>query len=40
MKKLEALETIGIVVGLGLIVTALAIWWNHFIKVHEYIIIW
>jgi hypothetical protein len=37
MKKFE---TIVFVVGLELVVTALAIWWNHFIKVHEFIIIW
>jgi|LauGreDrversion4_2_1035121.scaffolds.fasta_scaffold14357_2 hypothetical protein len=40
MKKLEVLEAVVFVVGLELIVTALVIWWNHFIKVQEYIIIW
>ena len=40
MKKLEVLETVVFVVGLELVVTALVIWWNHFVKVHEFIIIW
>lgn len=40
LHKLNLLETIGFIVGLTLIITALIVWWNHFIRVHEYIIIW
>ena len=40
LHKLNLLETIRFLVGITLIVGALLVWWNHFIKVQEYIIIW
>jgi hypothetical protein len=40
MKKLEILELIVFVVGIEVMITTLVIWWNQFIKVQEYLLIW
>jgi hypothetical protein len=40
LHKLNLLETIVFAIGFTAIICALTIWWGHFIKVHEYIIIW
>lgn len=40
LHKLNFLETIGFAIGFTAIMMMLLFWWKHFIKVHEYIIIW